>query len=105
MEQLHKDIALALDLSEQIVNLAKENDWSQMERLDAERMDLLKSIFTDHSFDATKISPEVKRKLDSISSLNSEAIDLCSQAKDELQADGQTLRRGRAAIKAYKEQT
>jgi hypothetical protein len=105
MDQLHKDIALALDLSEQIVNLAKEKDWSKMEQLDTERMDLLKAVFTSPSFSNKKNSPEVKRKLDTISSLNSEAIDLCSQAKDGMLADGRTLRRGRDAIQAYKEQT
>jgi hypothetical protein len=104
MDQLQKDIALALDLSEQIVGLAREKEWSQMEQLDLQRMDLLQAVFTGQSFSANELPPELQQKFQNIADLNAQAMELCSQAKDELLTDGKTLRRGRAALKAYKEQ-
>jgi len=103
MDHLQKDISLALDLSKQIVSLAQEKDWVQMEQLDIKRMALLKAIFSGQSLDAER--PEVKEQLQSIVDLNNKAVDLCSQAKEEMLVGGRELRRGRDAISAYKEQT
>jgi len=103
MDHLRKDICLALDLSKQIVSLAQDKDWSQIEQLDIKRMALLKAVFSDRSLDVDE--HEVKEQLQSIVDLNSEAVDLCSQAKEEMLIGGRELRLGRDAISAYKEQT
>ena len=103
MDHLRKDIRLALDLSKQIFSLAQDKDWSQIEQLDIKRMALLKAIFSDQSLNVEE--REVKAQLQSIVDLNNKAVDLCSQAKEDMLIGGRELRRGRDAILAYKEQT
>jgi len=102
MVYLQENIRLAVDLSRQIVSLAQQQDWPQMERLDHERMQLLKDIFSDQSLDSEEAG--IKQQLQSIVDLNDEAMELCSQAKDDMLTDGRKLRRGKEAILAYKEQ-
>lgn len=103
MDRLEKDICLAVDLSKQIVSLAQEKDWSQMEQLDIKRIGLLKAVFSDQSLNIEE--HEFKEQLQTIIDLNNKAMDLCSQAKEEMLIGGRELRRGRDAISAYKEQS
>ncbi len=103
MDHLQENIRLAVDLSQQIFDLAKQHNWSQMERLDHERMELLKEIFSDQSLDTE--DAEIKLQLQSIVELNDKAIETCSKEKDAILTGGQKLRRGKEAILAYKEQT
>ncbi len=102
MDHLQENIRLAVDLSQQIFDLAKQHNWSQMERLDHERMELLKEIFSDQSLDSEESG--IKQQLQCIVDLNDQAMQICSQFKDNMLTDGQKLRRGKEAILAYKEQ-
>ncbi|MCP3671260.1 MAG: flagellar protein FliT [Gammaproteobacteria bacterium] len=102
MDHLQENIRLAVDLSRQIVDLAQQQDWPQMERLDQERMQLLKEIFSEQSLDSEESG--IKQQLQSIVDLNDQAVGICSQVKDSMLTDGRKLRRGKEAILAYKEQ-
>ena len=92
---------LAIDLSRQILELAKQKDWPELQRLDRERLQLLEEVFSadpDHSKD-----DEIATRLRELIDLNNEAMDLCTQAKQNVLTEGRKIRQGKEAVAAYME--
>jgi hypothetical protein len=102
LPQLEQNLTLALTLSEEILRLAAEKQWSEMEQLDRERMQLLEAIFSDPEISAHK---DFQAQIQRILALNDQAMSLCKDARGELMRDGQRLKLGKEAIRAYRKQS
>ncbi len=101
MTPSHSKLDLAIDLSRQIIELAQQKNWDEVQRLDRERMQLLEEIFSskpDHSKD-DKTAARLRELID----LNNEAMELCAQAKDGVLKEGRKIRQGKEAVAAYLE--
>jgi hypothetical protein len=102
LSQLEQNLKRALTLSREIYRLATEKQWSEMEQLDRERMQLLESIFADPELSASR---EYQARIQQIVALNDQAMSLCEEVREGLMQNGKRLKLGRAAVKAYRKQS
>ncbi len=103
MTQLERNLNLALELSQEIVRLAGEKLWPEMDRLDQQRMRVLETIFADPDIKAGH--REFEARLEQIVALNNRAVAICTEARDEVMQDGKRLKLGKEAIQAYRKQS
>jgi hypothetical protein len=89
-------------MSEEISHLATEKQWPEMEQLDRKRMQLLEGLFADPEFSASK---EFQDQIQQIVALNDQAMSICEEAREGLIREGQTLKLGKEAIRAYGKQS
>ena len=94
-------LGLAVDLSRQILGLAKQKNWPEVQRLDRERLQLLEEVFSGGSDKSN--SEETAAQLRELIDLNNEAMDLCAQAKQNVLTEGRKIRQGKEAVAAYME--
>ncbi|MEL0585205.1 MAG: flagellar protein FliT [Candidatus Thiodiazotropha sp. (ex. Lucinoma kazani)] len=100
----HKDnLKLALELSHEIVRLAQEKAWPEMEQLDRQRLKLLESYFL--TSDSKNNDSDGAESIQSILDLNNRALEICAKARGALMEDGKKVRLGREAITAYQKQS
>jgi hypothetical protein len=101
--QLERNLNLALELSQEIVRLAGEKLWADMDRLDQRRMRILKTIFADPDMKARH--GEFEARIEQIMALNDRAVAICTEAREEVVRDGKRLKLGKEAIQAYRKQS
>ncbi|MCU7932184.1 MAG: flagellar protein FliT [Candidatus Thiodiazotropha sp. (ex Codakia rugifera)] len=103
MLQHKENLELALELSQEIVRLAQEKAWPEMEQLDQQRLQLLKAFFSAGDFNSH--DRMVEESIQSILDLNDRALAICAEARDFVMEDGRKVRLGREAIAAYQKQS
>ena len=103
MLQLRDNLDLALELSTEIIRLAREEAWSDMEQLDRQRMQILESVFSHTEIRANP--QKFEDIIQQLVELNDQAIDLCAKARGAVIKEGQSLKQGREAIAAYRKQS
>ncbi|MEW8508617.1 MAG: flagellar protein FliT [Candidatus Thiodiazotropha sp.] len=101
MSQLEQKLNQALELSHDILRLAGEKQWSELQQLDRSRMQLLESIFNDSELVRDEAFEE---QLAQILALNDRTVTICEEARDTVMEDGRRLKIGKAAIQAYRKQ-
>lgn len=94
-------LSLAIDLSRQILELAKQKSWPEVQRLDRERLQLLEEAFSSNSDKSN--DEETAAQLRELIGLNNEAMDLCTQARQNVLTEGRKIRQGKEAVAAYME--
>ncbi|MET0029756.1 MAG: flagellar protein FliT [Candidatus Thiodiazotropha sp.] len=100
MSRIQENLEQALDLSQRILNLARNAEWGEMERLDRQRLPLLQTLFNDPQ------SPSgFEDQIQTILALNEEALAVCSQARGGMEKKGRNLKLGRVALQAYRKQS
>ncbi|MCU7876046.1 MAG: hypothetical protein KZQ84_04450 [Candidatus Thiodiazotropha sp. (ex Lucinoma borealis)] len=100
----HKDnLKLALELSQEIVRLAEQKVWSEMEQLDQQRLQLLEAFFSAGNINSQ--DQMVEESVQSILDLNERALAICAEARDYVMEDSRNVRLGREAIAAYQKQS
>ena len=90
-----------IDLSNQIIRLAEQKDWRRLEKLDQERMLLLKEVFSGGAL--YPVDKDTRQQLQTIARLNDRALALCSRCRERMMVDSRKLRRGREAALAYQQ--
>jgi hypothetical protein len=103
MLQFRENLDLALEMSNEIIRLAQDEAWSDMEDLDRQRMYILESIF-NHS-ELLSNPHKYEGIIQQIIELNNQALAICSKTRGEMSKKGQTLKLGREAIAAYQKQS
>jgi ubiquinone biosynthesis protein COQ9 len=101
MSALEQNLNLAFELSQEILRLAGEKQWSELEQLDRERMQVLKSIFADPT---ASQSQGFEEKVQQIMQLNERTVTLCEVAREGVMRDGKKLKLGKDAVQAYRKQ-
>ncbi|MET0066187.1 MAG: flagellar protein FliT [Candidatus Thiodiazotropha sp.] len=103
MSRLQENLDQATDLSQRILNLARNAEWAEMERLDRERLPLLQTLFngSEPLADVEAFEDQIQ----AILALNEEALVVCSQARGGMQKKGRNLKLGRVALQAYRKQS
>jgi hypothetical protein len=101
--KLREKIDLALELSNEIIHLAQDEVWSDMEELDRQRMQILELIFKDAELQSNPRGFETD--IQKIVALNNQALTICSKARGVISEKGRTLKLGREAIAAYQKQS
>ncbi|MCU7891730.1 MAG: hypothetical protein KZQ78_08995 [Candidatus Thiodiazotropha sp. (ex Ustalcina ferruginea)] len=99
MSHLKENLDLALELSREIVRLAEEKAWSEMEQLDRQRMQVLESVFSDAGLKVS--NREVTASIQAVKELNDKAMEICADARVVVVADSKKIRLGREATAAY----
>ncbi|MEW8657924.1 MAG: hypothetical protein AB2603_06290 [Candidatus Thiodiazotropha endolucinida] len=103
MTQLVQNLNLALELSQEIVRLAGEKRWSDMDELDRQRMRILESIFADPEMRTRH--RDFEDQLEQIVALNNQAMAICTEAREGVIQDGKRLKLGKEAVHAYLKQS
>ncbi|MES9975078.1 hypothetical protein [Candidatus Thiodiazotropha sp. LNASS1] len=103
MTQLVQNLNLALELSQEIVRLAGEKRWSDMDELDRQRMQILESIFADPEMRTGH--GDFEDQLEQIVALNNQAMAICTEAREGVIQDGKRLKLGKEAVNAYLKQS
>jgi hypothetical protein len=103
MSQFHENLDRALDLSQRILNLARESEWGEMAKLDQERMPILKSLF--NNLESQPFLADYQDRLEEILSLNEQALRVCREARSPMLKMGRQLKQGRTAVAAYLKQS
>ncbi len=103
MSQLQDNLDQAMDLSQRILSLARNAEWGEMERLDRQRLPLLQTLFNDPDLTAQLEGHE--QQIETILSLNEQALAVCSEARGGMLKMSRNLKQGRVALKAYRKQS
>ncbi|MCU7847153.1 MAG: hypothetical protein KZQ89_03975 [Candidatus Thiodiazotropha sp. (ex Lucinoma kastoroae)] len=103
MPQHKENLKLALELSQEIVRLAEQKAWSEMEQLDSQRLQVLEAFFSAGNINSQ--DRMVEESIQSILDLNDKALSICAEARDFVVEDGKKVRLGREAIVAYQKQS
>ncbi len=101
MPTLDQNLKRAFELSQEILRLAGEEQWSELEQLDQKRMQTLKAIFADP--EASR-SEGFEERVQQIVALNDCTVAICEEAREGVMKDGKKLKLGRDAIQAYRKQ-
>ncbi|WP_316368203.1 flagellar protein FliT [Candidatus Thiodiazotropha sp. CDECU1] len=101
MPTLEQNLKLAFELSQEILRLAGEEQWSELEQLDHKRMQTLKVIFADPEASS---SEGFEERVQQIVALNDRTLAICEAARVDVMKDGKKLKLGRDAIQAYRKQ-
>ena len=102
MPQLERNLQLAFELSHDILRLAQQQQWSELQQLEGKRMRLLEAVFSDPELSR---SQAVEDQIQQIISLNDRTVALCEEAKKDVMRDGKKLKLGREAVQAYRKQS
>ncbi len=89
-----------LRLSREMLQRARQQEWTEVGELEAERSDLLRQYFSAPHDDSTLdgIRPKAGELLD----LDKQLEGLARDAQADLSKDLRALRKGRSAAKAYR---
>ena len=101
--KLRERVDLALELSNEIIRLARDEAWPDMEELDRQRLQILESIFKDRELQSNPKAYETD--FQKIAGLNNQALTICAKARGVISQKGRTLKLGREAIAAYQKQS
>jgi hypothetical protein len=100
--QFEQNLQLAFELSHDILRLAEDKQWSELQQLERKRMQLLEAVFSDPELSR---SQAIEDQIQQIITLNDRTAALCEEAKQSVMQDGKKLKLGREAIQAYRKQT
>lgn len=103
MDPFEENIARTIDLSHQIIELGKQEEWAQVQALDNERLKILQALFSDKLFKGRR--GKYRDQLEMLLRLNEEAVAICSRARSASMANSQAVKRGMHAISAYRKQS
>ena len=103
LDTIDNNISRTLELSHRIIELGEQGEWDKVQALDDERLKLLQSVFTDQAFEPRR--GEFRDRLETLLSLNEEAVALCAKARRDSMANSRAAKRGAQAITAYRKQT
>jgi hypothetical protein len=103
LDQFNENLAQAIDLSQQIIELGKQGEWKQVQALDSKRLSLLQSLFSDTAFEAQR--GKFREQIEKLLRLNEEAVAICTQARSVSMANSRAAKRGTQAIIAYRKQS
>ncbi|MFC6669792.1 flagellar protein FliT [Marinobacterium aestuariivivens] len=97
------DIATRLEqLTTELLELARGDNWEPVEALQQQRFDLIEQLDTALARgNPTDASPELRRALEKVRKLELEAQALFEARKKELGDEFQKLKQGQRAKKAY----
>jgi hypothetical protein len=102
LSQFEQNLQLAYDLSHDILRLAQQKQWSELQQLERKRMQLLEAVFSDPELTRNKA---IEDQIQQIISLNDRTVALCEDARKDVMQDGKKLKLGKEAIQAYRKQT
>lgn len=88
-------------MSQEILQLAEQKQWSELEPLDRKRMQLLEAVFSDPGLSRNEAFED---RIQQIITLNDRTVALCEAARKGVIEDGKKLKIGRDAIHAYRKQ-
>ncbi|MES9940570.1 MAG: hypothetical protein ABW104_18415 [Candidatus Thiodiazotropha sp. 6PLUC2] len=103
MLELREKLDLAIEMSNEIIRLAEDEAWSDMQELDRQRMQVLELAFNDAELKSNPKNYEAI--VQQIVGLNNRALRICSKARGVVSEKGRTLKLGREAIAAYHKQS
>lgn len=96
---LHSHWQVLLNASEQMLELARNEDWLSLAEKDLERQSLLKKYFSSHN---SKVSDILQtERIQQLQSIEEELLSLCRAGRNATAHDLQKLHRGKTADKAY----
>ena len=95
VEKIEKDLGLACHLTQQIIDLASQADFEDLEMLNEKRLKFIDSIFSN---DKNKINVEMAK---SLLALNTQAMSVIKHQMSLNIKEQQKLRKGNAAHSAY----
>ncbi len=94
-----EDLGAALTMTEEMMGVAKDEDWDKLSALEAKRQGLIKSAFARPipPADSATVAASIRR----IQALTRDLISVISQGRDSIADALDTMAKGRRARSAY----